>query len=42
MAIPPAHSFSDIYNEKALNKIKTGLSEKGTIKRGSFAKYAEE
>jgi hypothetical protein len=29
-------------NEKALNKVKTGLSEKGTIDRGSFAKYIEE
>ncbi len=29
-------------NEKALSKVKTGLSEEGTIKRGSFAEYAEE
>jgi hypothetical protein len=29
-------------NEKALNKVKTGLSEKGIINRGSFANYAEE
>lgn len=27
-------------NEAALKKVKTGLSQKGTIKRGSFAKHA--
>jgi len=28
-------------NEAALKKVKTGLSQKGTIKRGSFAKYTK-
>ena len=28
-------------NRDALDKVKKGLSEKGTIKRGSFAKYAK-
>jgi len=28
-------------NEAALKKVKKGLSQKGTIKRGSFAKYAK-
>ncbi len=29
-------------NEKALSKVKTGLSEQGTLKRGSFREYAED
>lgn len=29
-------------NEKALKKVKTGLSQKGTVKRGSFARYAKD
>jgi hypothetical protein len=28
-------------NKSALKKVQTGLSQKGTIKRGSFAKYAK-
>jgi len=28
-------------NEAALKKVKTGLSQKGTIKRGSFARHAK-
>jgi len=28
-------------NEAALKKVKKGLSQKGTIKRGSFSKYAK-
>jgi hypothetical protein len=38
----PAREAWLYQNEKALNKVKTGLSENGTINRGSFAKYAEE
>jgi len=38
----PAREAWLYQNEKALNKVKTGLSEKGTIKRGSFIEYAEE
>ncbi len=38
----PAREAWLYQNEKALNKVKTGLSEMGTINRGSFAKYAEE
>ena len=38
----PAREAWLYQNEKALNKVRTGLSEKGTINRGSFAKYAEE
>jgi len=38
----PAREAWLYQNEKALNKVKTGLSEEGTIKRGSFAEYAEE
>lgn len=29
-------------NETALNKVRTGLSEQGTIKRGSFAEYVKD
>ena len=29
-------------NETALNKVKVGLTEKGTISRGSFREYAEK
>ena len=28
-------------NRDALKKVRTGLSQKGTVKRGSFAKYAK-
>ena len=28
-------------NKAALDKVRKGLSQKGTIKRGSFAKYAK-
>ena len=38
----PAREAWLYQNEIALNKVKTGLSENGTINRGSFAKYAEE
>ncbi len=38
----PAREAWLYQNEKALNKVKTGLSEQGTIKRGSFAEYAED
>jgi hypothetical protein len=38
----PAREAWLYQNEKALNKVKTGLTEKGTITRGSFAEYAEE
>jgi hypothetical protein len=38
----PAREAWLYQNEKALNKVKTGLSEKGIINRGSFANYAEE
>ena len=38
----PAREAWLYQNEKALNKVKAGLSEKGTIKRGSFSEYAEE
>ncbi len=31
-----------LYEKKAaLKKVKTGLSQKGTVKRGSFAKYVK-
>jgi microcompartment protein CcmK/EutM len=38
----PAREAWLYQNEIALNKVKTGLSEKGIINRGSFAKYAKE
>jgi hypothetical protein len=38
----PAREAWLYQNKKALNKVKTGLAETGAIKRGSFAKYAEE
>ncbi len=38
----PAREAWLYQNEKALNKVKTGLSEQGTIKRGSFKEYAED
>ncbi len=38
----PAHETWLRQNKTALNKVKTGLSEKGTIKRGSFAEYVED
>ncbi len=38
----PAREAWLYQNKIALNKVKTGLSEKGTIKRGSFAKFTEE
>jgi len=37
----PAHEAWLYENEAALKKVKTGLSQKGTIKRGSFAKHAK-
>lgn len=37
----PAHGVWLYQNKDALEKVKKGLSQKGTIKRASFAKYAE-
>jgi len=37
----PAHEVWLYQNKDALEKVKKGLSQKGTIKRASFAKYAE-
>ena len=37
----PAREAWLYQNESALRKVQTGLSQKGTIKRGSFAKYAK-
>ena len=38
----PAREAWLYHNENALGKVKTGLTEQGTIKRGSFAEYLEE
>ncbi len=38
----PAREAWLYQNEQALNKVKAGLSEQGNVKRGSFAKYAED
>lgn len=38
----PAREAWLYQNETALNQVKEGLTEKGNINRGSFAKYAEE
>jgi hypothetical protein len=37
----PAREVWLYENESAFKKVKAGLSQKGTIKRGSFAKYAK-
>lgn len=37
----PAREVWLYENEVALKKVKTGLSQKGTIKRGSFAKFTK-
>ena len=37
----PAHEVWLYQNKDGLEKVKKGLSQKGTIKRASFAKYAE-
>jgi hypothetical protein len=37
----PAREVWLFENKPALEKVKKGLSQKGTIKRGSFAKYAK-
>ena len=37
----PAREVWLYENETALKKVKAGLSQKGTIKRGSFSKYAK-
>ena len=37
----PAREVWLYENRAALEKVKKGLSQKGTIKRGSFAKYAK-
>jgi len=41
MAEIPAREVCFFKNRAALDKVKTGLSQKGTIKRGSFARYAK-
>ena len=37
----PAREVWLYENEAALKKVKKGLSQKGTVKRSSFAKYAK-
>jgi hypothetical protein len=37
----PAREIWLYENKAALEKVKKGLSQKGTIKRGSFSKYAK-
>lgn len=37
----PARELWLYENKEALRKVKTGLSQKGTIRRGPFAKYAK-
>ncbi len=37
----PAREVWLYENREALRKVKTGLSQKGTRRRGSFAKYAK-
>ncbi len=37
----PAKEIWLYKNKSALNKVQKGLSQKGTIKRGSFAKYVD-
>ena len=37
----PARETWLYQNESALKKVQSGLSQKGTINRGSFAKYAK-
>ncbi len=37
----PARELWLYENSEALAKVKTGLSQKGTIERGSFSRYAE-
>ncbi len=37
----PAREAWLYQNKSALKKVQTGLSQKGTIKRGAFAKYAK-
>jgi hypothetical protein len=37
----PAREVWLYENKTALKKVKTGLSQKGTIKRGSFEKYTK-
>jgi hypothetical protein len=37
----PARELWLYENKEALEKVKAGLSQKGTTKRGSFAKYAK-
>ena len=38
----PARELWLYENIEALAKVKTGLSQRGTIERGSFSRYAEE
>ncbi len=40
MEIPVAEAWL-FENRDSLKKVLTGLSQKGTVKRGSFAKYAK-
>ncbi len=37
----PAREAWLYQNKSALKKVRTGLSQKGTMKRGSFTKYAK-
>jgi len=37
----PAREVWLFENKPGLEKVRKGLSQKGTIKRGSFAKYAK-
>jgi hypothetical protein len=36
----PAHEAWLFRNKEALHKVKQGLEQKGSVKRGSFAKHA--
>jgi hypothetical protein len=38
----PAQEVWLLRNKDSLAKVKRGLSQKGTVKRGSFAKYSKD